>query len=166
MASQIRVDERRDACADLLVDLTSDMNHILTERWDADMILEIAGPASVPLWIKFNPAQLSSHLDYEVKVDPDTSLPLTKQMREQKAMMVFQGAKDDPFIEQWNLRKWVLNEMYGVDADFLLKPREQIQQEQAMQQQLAMSVPQAAEHLRNIHQKKPGLSVVGGGGGR
>ena len=159
MATQIRVDERRDACADLLVYLVQDMNHILTERWDETMILDIAGPGGVPIWLQFQPTALHS-LDYDVKVDPDTSLPLTKQLREQKAATLFQLGKNDPFIDQFNLRRFVLNETYGVDADWLL-------QNPAMQttQQSPMQVGEAAQQLRQIGARtgQPPLAAVQGG---
>ena len=118
-ASQIRTDERRDACADLLTDLISGVNHVLVEHWDSEMILDIAGPAGVPLWIKVRPS-LFKNLRYDTKVDPDTSLPLTKALREQKAVQLYGILKPNPLIDPQHLTQFLLNEMYGVDANFLL----------------------------------------------
>ncbi len=119
-ATQIRIDERRDACADLLVDLITDMNHTILARWDAGVVSDIVGPAGVPVWIKASQEEVAAAL-YDCKVDPDTSLPQTKALREQKAVQIYGILKDNPLIEPNHLTQFLLSEMYGVDADFLLK---------------------------------------------
>jgi hypothetical protein len=118
-ATMIRIDERRDTCADLLTMMVSDMNHVIAERWDQDMILDIIGPAGIPIWVQFQPSLLRD-LQYDIKVDPDTSLPLTKQLREQKATALYQLLGQDPLINPVALREFFLNELYGVEADHLL----------------------------------------------
>lgn len=131
-ATQIRIDEHRDACADLLVDLVIDMNDVVFYEWTADMVLDIVGPAGVPLWIKFQPELLRS-ADYDLHVDPDTSLPMTKQMREQKAMAIFAQLKPNPLINPIELTRFLLNELYGVYADSLmLNPMMNTSQENPM----------------------------------
>jgi hypothetical protein len=119
-ATQIRIDERRDTCADLLVEFTRDMNHVIIEHWTQDIVLDVVGPAGVPLWISVQPELLREAL-YDTKVDPDTSLPMTKALREQKATAFYMQAKDNPLLDPQHLTAFWLNEMYGVDADFIMK---------------------------------------------
>lgn len=162
-ATAIRIDERRDTCADVLTAFTSDMNHVIAERWDQDMILQIAGPGGVPIWVQFQPSLLQE-MDYDLKVDPDTSLPLTKQLRDQKATQVYQLAAQDPIINSnpqsaIMLRKFWLNELYGVDVDFLLPD---IQQPGANPQN-PMQFLQAVNALQQGAQKAPQLTAVPGG---
>ena len=125
-ATQIRVDERRDACADLLTTIITDLNQIITTRWPADIVADIVGPAGVPIWIRATRDQLGTLYEgstalYNVKVDPDTALPLTKALRESKATNFYQLAKLNPLMNPENLTKFWVSEMYGVDADFVLK---------------------------------------------
>jgi hypothetical protein len=119
-ATQIRIDERRDACADLLVDVVSDMNHVIIEHWDSEMVMDIVGPEGVQLWVKFQPSLLREAI-YDVKIDPDTSLPLTKQLREQKADAFYERAKMNPLLDPMLLTKFWLGEQYGVDADHMVR---------------------------------------------
>lgn len=125
-ATQIRVDERRDACADLLTAIVTDLNQIITTRWPADIVADIVGPAGVPVWIRATRGQLGQLYEgttalYNVKVDPDTALPMTKALRESKVTNFYQLAKTNPFMNPENLTKFWISEMYGVDADFVLK---------------------------------------------
>jgi hypothetical protein len=119
-ATQIRVDERRDACADLMVNMTTDLNQIITTRWPTEIVLDIVGPAGVPVWISATREQLSE-ARYNLKVDPDSALPQTKALREQKATMLYQIGKENPLLQPEHLTQFWLHEMYGVDADWLLK---------------------------------------------
>ena len=119
-ATQIRVDERRDACADLMVALTTDLNQIITTRWPTEIVLDIVGPAGVPIWISATREQLAD-ARYNLKVDPDSALPQTKAMREQKATGLYQIGKTNPLLNPLHLTQFWLHEMYGVDADWLLQ---------------------------------------------
>jgi hypothetical protein len=125
-ATQIRVDERRDACADLLTEIVTDLNQIITTRWPADIVADIVGPAGVPIWIRATRDQLGQLYQgsvalYNVKVDPDTALPLTKALRESKATNFYQIGKMNPLLDPQHLTQFWINEMYGVDADFILR---------------------------------------------
>jgi hypothetical protein len=162
-ATAIRIDERRDQCADVLTAFVSDMNHVIAERWDEAMILQIAGPGGVPIWVQFQPSLLQE-MDYDVKVDPDTSLPLTKQLRDQKATQVFQLAAQDPIISgnpqsAVMLRKFWLNELYGVDVDFLLPDLQQ----PGANPQNPMQFGQAVQALQQGAQRAPQLAAIPGG---
>lgn len=119
-ATNIRIDENRDTCADVLVEIATDMNYLIAEHWDADMVLDVVGPQGVPLWIKFQPRLLKDAM-YELKIDPDTSLPETKQLREQRANNLYDRQKTNPLIDPEHLTRYVLNETGGADANFLMR---------------------------------------------
>jgi hypothetical protein len=118
-ATQIRIDEHRDSCADLLTDLVADMNQVIIDQWTGDIVLDIVGPAGVPIWVKLQPEMMRNAV-YELNVDPDTSLPLTKDRREQKAVGMFKLLSKNPLINPIELTHFLLNETYGVYADNLL----------------------------------------------
>ena len=107
-------------CADLVVDLTQDMNDDIIEYWGEDMVADVAGPSGVPIWIRFQPEMLR-HIQWDVKVDPDSSVPLTKQYREQKAMQLY-GALygKNQQVNPEALTHFMLSEVYGADADSIL----------------------------------------------
>jgi hypothetical protein len=119
-ATQIRMDERRDACADLLTDVTSHINHIILEHWTGDIVLDVMGPEGVPIWIKFQAHELKDAL-YDIKIDPDTSIPQTRQLREQRAFALYAQLKQNPLIDPMQLTRYLTNEIDGVWADSLIK---------------------------------------------
>jgi len=144
-ATQIRADERRDMCADVVVDLTQDMNDDIIEYWGEDMVADVAGPAGVPIWIKFQPEMLR-HIQWDVKVDPDSSVPLTKQYREGKATQLYgnlYGKNQQVNMEA--LTHFYLSELYGSDADSILtNPIMQTSQ------QNPLTMPQAMQALQQL----------------
>lgn len=143
-ATQIRMDENRDTCADLLVDLTTDMNHTVIDHWTTDIVLDILGPAGVPVWVKFHP-KMMKEAEYDMHVDPDTSLPLTKQYREAKATQAYAILKTNPLINPMELTRWWLNEMYGVFADSLM-----LNPMMNTSPQNPMEVGQVAQQMQNL----------------
>jgi hypothetical protein len=143
-ATMIRIDERRDACADLLVSLITDLNHTIIERWTGDIVQDVIGPAGIPIWLRAQQSEMRDAL-YETKVDPDTSLPQTKALREQKAVQLYGILKTNPMINPVHLTQFLLTEMYGVDADFLLNiPLFNTTEEKPME------VGQAAQQMRAL----------------
>jgi hypothetical protein len=146
-ASQIRTDERRDAGADLITDLITDMNDDITEYWGEEMLADVAGPAGVPIWIKFQP-ELLRNASWDVKVDPDSSVPLTKQYKEQKAQQVYAtlyGKNQSANPEE--LTRWYLSEMYGTEADSII-----MNPAMNTTPQNPMSLPQAMQHIQQLPQ--------------
>ena len=144
MATQIRVDERRDTCADLLTSVVSDLNQIILSHWTTEQVTDVIGPGGVQIWVKYTPQMLREG-HYEVKVDPDTSLPLTKQVREARATQFYGIAKDNPLIDPWKLTMMWINEIYGGDAgDVMRSPV------MNTSPQNPMSPQEAASHLQAL----------------
>src|SRR6185312_11846976 len=69
MATQIRMDERRDAVADLLVDLMEQVHPLLFNRWQGEQVIDLVGPGGAQIWVKFRPEELH-HGGYNVSIDP------------------------------------------------------------------------------------------------
>jgi len=124
MASEIRVDERRDMVADLMVDVVSDMHNIIFSEWKEPQVVDIAGPQGVQLWVEFT-GDMLRHGTYEVKVDPDSSVPETKAVREQKAIQTYQILMQNPTIATnplaiAEITRFLMREMNNVGLDDLM----------------------------------------------
>lgn len=144
-AVQIRTDERRDIVADALVAMTEHLNFVLGKKWtDAKQLTSIIGPEGQQVWVEFMQTELSD-LEYDVHIDPDSAVPETKQLRQQKAQAMYQMFSQDAAIDGIKLRKFVLNEMIGQAGDDFM----------AQQAPGAPGVPGAP----------PGLAPGGGGPG-
>ena len=123
-ASEIRVDERRDAIADMLVNIFEDTNVLVFNKWQDDEIVQVMGPDAVPLWVAFKPSMLQA-ARYEIQIEPDSTLPITKDIRMQKADMVYEKLKLNPLIDPQMLTKYYLREMHGVQYDTMMKTVQQ-----------------------------------------
>lgn len=119
-ANDIRVDERRDAVADMIVDMVTMMNEMLFRRWDEQQVVDVVGPGGATVWVKVNPRNLRMGR-YQVRVDPDSSVPLTQQERESRAANIYQLFKDNPLIDPMKLTHMLISELNGVQLDDLMR---------------------------------------------
>lgn len=120
MSSEVRVDERRDMVGDMIGDIVRTMHQIIFKFWGQEEVVQVTGPLGIPLWIAFKPQMLSEG-SYEIRVDPDSSQPLTKSYREQKALVMYDRLKENPLIDPVGLTRYLLREMHGVDLDDLMR---------------------------------------------
>ena len=118
-AASIRVDERRDMVADLLVNVTKDIHHIIFNRWNQDQVVDVVGPDGAIVWVSFKGTMLKNSA-YEVAIDPDSTLPETKDIKESKALKVFELLNNDPLIDQIKLRKNLLRSLQGAQYEDML----------------------------------------------
>lgn len=118
-ASEIRVDERKDACADVLVQVFEDTNVLIFNQWGDEQVQQVMGPDSIPYWVAFKPQMLKA-ARYEMSIDPDSTVPETKDVRQQKAERVYTLLKDNPLVDPQMLTKYLLRENHGVQFDNLM----------------------------------------------
>lgn len=119
-ASEIRVDERRDMVADIVVDVVERMHLIIFEHWDQEQIIDVVGPGGVPIWVRFR-GELLKRGRYNVSVDPDSSVPETRALREQKALQLYQVLRSNPIIDPVKLTQYMLRELRGVAFDDMMR---------------------------------------------
>ena len=118
--SEIRVDERRDAMADLIRDMIVEMNEIIFDKWDEQMIVDVVGPGGVPIWVSIQPSMLKAGR-YNVKVDPDSVATRSRESREAKAAALYTLLKTNPLIDPVKLTQYLLTEIDGVELDDLMR---------------------------------------------
>lgn len=162
MATQIRMDERRDAVADLLVDMTGDIHNILFDHWTGEQVVDLVGPMGLKIWVKFRPEELK-HGGYQVNIDPDSTLPETKAMKEQKAAQVYGLLSKNPLIDPHKLTSYLLRAFHGAEFDDMMMSPDQAgqlaTQAKGFNPQNPMTMQQAAPlmaQLRGIQGGKRG----------
>lgn len=146
-SSEIRVDERRDMLADMLVQMTGDMHRIIFNHWKVDQVVELVGPGGVPLWVTFRGEMLKKG-QYEVNIDPDTAIPQTKDLREAKALALYRELKQNPLINPYKLTQHLLREMHGVAFDDLM---EGLPQALGMSPQTPMNIGQYSQVMQKAN---------------
>ena len=117
--SEVRIDERRQDVADMLVGAVNMINETIFDFWQGDQLVELVGPGGADIWVKFNPSALNLGR-YVAKVDPDSSAPQTREVRESKALQVYSVLKENPLIDPVKLTQYLLTEIEGVQLDALM----------------------------------------------
>lgn len=158
VASEIRVDERRDQLADMLTKVVNDIHPIIFNHWSREQVMDIVGPGGIRLWVAFTPTMLRRG-SYEVNIDPDTSVPKTKQVRTQEAVGFYQLLKDNPFVDPMQLTRYVLREMHGVNFDDMMRPL----QGAGMTPINPMTMNQLVPFMQDIMTRYPQLAAPQGG---
>lgn len=129
-SSEIRIDERRDTIADVIVDVFEDIHVDIFERWKEEIVVQVMGPQGLPLWVAFRPAMLKG-AQYQLHIDPDTSVPETKEVRTQKALITYERLKTNPLIDPELLTRYILHELHGVQFDTMMRTMQQLQAQNA-----------------------------------
>jgi len=119
-SSEIRVDDMRDAMADLLEEVVREWMEMIFDLWTEEQLVDVVGPGGVPIWVSVNPSELRSGR-YVVHIDADSPSPLGAEDREVIALNRYAVLKDNPQIDPTLLTKYLINEMGGVELDELLK---------------------------------------------
>ncbi len=120
-ATEIRVDERRDMVADYIVNIVETGIHpVIFKFWGPNQVVDVVGPGGVPIWVHFSGDALNTG-KYAINVDPDSSIPQTRGVREAKAVKMYQILKENPLIDPVGLTQYLLHEMHGVQFDNLIR---------------------------------------------
>lgn len=121
LASEIRIDERRDMMADLMVEAINDVNQMVFKYWrDEDLIVDIMGPIGAPVFVAFRPTAIEG-AEFELKIDPDSTLPMTRDLRTKRASEVYAMMRSNPLIDPVGLTQYLLHELHGVEFDNLMR---------------------------------------------
>lgn len=160
-AANLRVDERRDTMADMLVDTVHGMHTLLFSEWTTETVIDVVGPFGIPFWVRFSPQMLKQG-NYEVNVDPDNAVPETKALRENKALIMYERLKTNPLIDPYKLTSYLLHEMHGVAYDDMMVG---IPPGQGLTQNKPLNIEQFSSVLTQAGQRglpQPGQSVGAG----
>ncbi len=119
-AAEIRIDERRDMLADTIVDIVERMHGIIFDNWSAEQVIDVVGPGGIPVWVQFR-GELLRTGRYTIKVDPDSSVPETRALREQRAIELYGILKTNPLVDPFKLTQYIVSELKGVHFDDMMR---------------------------------------------
>jgi len=112
-AVEMRTDEKRDAAADLLVNIIRKWNQYIFKYWTDERVARIVGPDGREAWIKYTGEELKA--EYTIRVDADSGIPVTKDLRQQQALKLFTLLQNHPLINQTQLIKTFLRQFEWID---------------------------------------------------
>jgi hypothetical protein len=118
-ALDLRMDERRDNLADTYMQIMEDTMRIIFRHWGREQVIKVLDPQGVAVWVRFTGTMLKQG-DYEIKINPDSSLPETKEIREKRALAYYDRLSQNPLVSNLNLTKFLLGELPGVSLEDIL----------------------------------------------
>lgn len=139
----IRLDERRDAVADLLGKIVRKWNAYIFTHWTADRVESIIGPDGAKWWLKFTGPQIKD--DYDLIVEPEegkgldtgtkreTLMEVAELWAKLNAGAIAQGQPVPPEIQRALFSNF---DDIGLDVDKLIAQTTALGAQTQMQQQL------------------------------
>jgi hypothetical protein len=118
-SSELRVDERRDMLSDLLVNIFNDVKTIIFRHWTQEQVIKVVGPDGYATWVEFTGDMLSEG-QYEIKIDPDSSVPETRAVREERARDTYGLLSQNPLVDNTKLTEYLIRETRGINPEDLL----------------------------------------------
>lgn len=134
-ANQVRLDERRDAVADLLTNIVRRFNQIIFTHWKQPMVRNVVGPDGAQWWLRFSPSDIRG--EYNIKVDPTNAVPVDPTTRKQDAVEMAQAyaqmnagqiSQGAPIPAE--IQRYFFSQFEGFDVDRLLAQAGGQQQQQ------------------------------------
>lgn len=122
-AAELRIDERRDLIADNLVSLFKDIHQVIFRHWTQEQVVKLTGSDGAPIWVSFTGRMLQEG-SYDIMIEPDSSVPETREVREARAARLYGDLRQDPNVDPRKLTAYRLHETPGVAMDDLMLVQE------------------------------------------
>jgi|ETNvirnome_2_300_1030623.scaffolds.fasta_scaffold00134_21 uncharacterized protein (DUF1330 family) len=114
---KLRIDEKADIVVDFIKDIFRKVNQLVNQLYTPDQIIAITGDNNT----KWEPTDEEDEIkgEYDVKIEAGSTLPLTEEIREQKAITAIQILSSPLFAQHLNIpgilsefmktQKWIKN---------------------------------------------------------
>lgn len=161
-AMQIRVDERRDVVADLLVQAVRRFNQYIFEFWKEPKVSRIVGIEKAANWIKFTGDEIRG--EYNLIIDPDTAKAVSSERRKQEALEYGNWAAN---MYQLNPQGFNLTEIFKyVTQQFDGVPEKVLNMQQTPEGVIPMDIQTAQQQMmsQGSAPQMPGQAPQQGGG--
>lgn len=114
---QIRMDERRDMIANFLERSVRDINRLVFKFWDTESVVKIVGPEG-EAWPTWTGEMLEG--EYAIRIVANSTLPMSREMYRQKVEGLVGMYRNDPYINQIELRRLHLDAYEEFDTSKIL----------------------------------------------
>ena len=104
----MRIDERKDIVADVMLNIIHKWNDMIFNLWDSEKIIEIVGPHGGSEWVEFTGDQIKC--EYKINIDVDSGFPMTGNAKRQLADGLFKTYGGDPLMDQLKVRQFHLSQ--------------------------------------------------------
>ncbi len=113
-AKELRMDEKRDAMADLIEDSMRKVLQVVFKMWTDEKVMQVVGVDGARYWVKFKPSDLKA--EYDFKVDVESLTPQTKQVKRGQLIQLIQALGNNPSANINYLLRELLRSFEWIDA--------------------------------------------------
>lgn len=142
--SDIRMDDRRDAVADLLTNVVRKFNQTVFTHWTVPQVQDIVGPKGARWWLEFTGPEIRG--EYTYKIEAGTAAPLDPGAKKKQAVEMAQawaqmnaGAIAQGAPVPAEIQRYFFSQYEGIDVEKLLA-QQGIQQPTSPNQPLPVPV--------------------------
>jgi len=118
-SSAMRMSRRQSRIRDLYVEAFKKINEVIFEFWRTPRVVEIIGEMGAADFVQFTGPQLKGDYSYEVSFSSEP-LP-NKSQRRQEALSMFAALREDPAVDQAQLRRFLANSFNDVEFSSIFK---------------------------------------------
>jgi len=122
----IRMDERRDAVADLLENIVRKFNQTIFTYWTLPQVRDIVGPDGARYWIQFTGPEIKG--EYNIRVDPTSSAPIDPDSKKRDAIEMAKawaemnaGRVQQGMPIPKEIQRYFFSQYEGLDIESLLR---------------------------------------------
>jgi hypothetical protein len=115
--TELRSDERRDIVADFIVRAIEDINILVFKFWDVPDVIEVVGDEG-RVWEEWSGESLAGK--YGIDIVPNSTIPQTRQMYQQKIAQVYQSLQGNPVVNLKEATRLYLDSFDEFDTEKLL----------------------------------------------
>lgn len=108
-----RISERRDILGDSLASIVRKWNQFIFKFWTTEKVVRVVGPEGEWSWVRYTGDQLRG--EYNMFVDPDSGMPMSRALKMQSAKDMFGTFNGDPMVDQVLLREILIDAYAGID---------------------------------------------------
>lgn len=119
-ARDTRMTRRQTVVADAYIEILRKVNDIIFKYWRTPRVIQYSDPDGLQQWINYTGSQLKGRFSYDMSFN---SAPTeTDSSRQQRAMMFYQVAASDPYVDPIMVRRWLAQSFRDVGIGQIFKP--------------------------------------------
>lgn len=111
----VRIDDRRDHMADVLTNIMRKFNQFCFKFWDKKKVIQVTGLDGARYWVEYTGADLVG--EYALTIDPEAGQPISRELKYNLSKELFSELRNDPLINQVELRKQLLRQYDWIDPE-------------------------------------------------
>ena len=146
--------------ADMLVNVLRKWNQYIFKFWKGEKVIKIAGPMGGAQWVTFTGSDIAG--EYDISIEAESGMPLTRDVRAKQASTLWSMLRNDPMVDQMQLRRIVMSQFEWVDPSWgMILPPDQALLQATQMQPLGLQPSTGSAYTPSGPPSQPALRMPG-----